>query len=53
MLNGVKPQRDIKMREGYQGIHRKRQIAIAVQLFDAMGIAWEDRVARGEWANIF
>ena len=50
MLNGVKPQRDIKMREGYQGIHRKRQIAIAVQLFDAMGIAWEDRVARGEWA---
>lgn len=33
----------------YAGAHRERQKAIALQLFDAMGIAWEDRQRRQEW----
>ena len=49
MITGVKPKRDIPMKEAWEGVHRKRQIEIAVQLFEAMGIAWEDRAARMDW----
>ena len=37
MVAGVKPQRDFPTKEAYEGIHRQRQIEIAVQLFEAMG----------------
>ena len=37
------------MKEAYEGAHRKRQIDIAVQLFDAMGIARDDKVRRTDW----
>ncbi|MGK0332428.1 MAG: nitroreductase, partial [Minisyncoccia bacterium] len=39
MLAGAAVDREIKMADhGYQGIHRDRQVEIAVQLFEAMGI---------------
>ena len=48
-LAGVPASREIRMHGPYQGIHRDRQKAIAVQLFDAMGIAWSDKVRRQDW----
>ena len=38
-LAGVPASREIRMHGPYEGIHRQRQKDIAVQLFDAMGIA--------------
>ena len=35
--------------ESYKGIHRERQVALAVQLFQLMDIAREDREKRTEW----
>jgi len=49
MLGGVPPKRDFPMKEAYEGIHRKRQVDIAVQLFDAMGIARDDKERRTDW----
>lgn len=49
MVSGIPPKRDFPMKESYEGIHRKRQIDIAVQLFDAMGIAREDKAKRTDW----
>lgn len=50
MMAGAKPDREINAHGAYQGIHRDRQKEIAVQLFDAMGIAWEDKTRRTDWA---
>ncbi len=49
MLAGVPPKRDFPMKEAYEGIHRKRQIGVAVQLFEAMGIARDDQARRSDW----
>jgi nitroreductase len=49
MLSGVPPKRDFPMKESYQGIHRERQVGIAVQLFDVMGIARDDKARRTDW----
>jgi nitroreductase len=49
MMNGVPHQRDFPMKEEYEGEHRKRQIGIAVQLFEAMGIARDDKPRRTDW----
>ena len=35
---------------GYTGIYRERQVALAIQLFQAMGITREDRPKRMEWS---
>ena len=48
-LAGVPASREIRMHGPYEGIHRQRQKDIAVQLFDAMGIAWGDRERRHDW----
>ena len=48
-LAGVAASREIRMHGPYQGIHRDRQKAIAVQLFDAMGIEWTDKERRHDW----
>jgi nitroreductase len=37
------------MKESYEGIHRKRQVDIAIQLFDVMGIARDDKERRTDW----
>ena len=49
MLSGVPPKRDFPMKEAYDGIHRKRQVDIAMQLFDVMGIARDDKERRTDW----
>jgi nitroreductase len=49
MMNGVPPKRDFPMKESYEGIHRQRQVEIAVQLFEAMGIARDDKERRTDW----
>ena len=49
MVAGVPPKREFPMRESYEGIHRKRQVEVAVQLFDAMGISREDTERRTDW----
>ncbi|MBT4009782.1 MAG: nitroreductase [Actinobacteria bacterium] len=50
MLAGAAIDREIKMADhGYQGIHRERQIGIAVQLFEAMGIERDDKTRRQDW----
>lgn len=48
-LAGVAPSREIRGHGPYQGVHRQRQKEIAIQLFDAMGIAWEDKERRQDW----
>ena len=49
MLGGVTPTRDIEDYAAYEGEHRKRQIEIAVQLFEAMGIERDDKERRQDW----
>jgi nitroreductase len=48
-LSGVPPSREIRSHGPYEGVHRKRQIDIAVQLFQAMGIARDDAEKRQDW----
>ena len=48
-LEGVPASREIRTHGPYEGVHRDRQKAIAVQLFDAMEIAWGDRPRRQDW----
>ena len=45
---GERPQREV-VRGQYEGIFRERQVALAVQLFQLMGIAREDRQKRVDW----
>lgn len=49
MLGGVAPSREIEDYAAYEGEHRKRQIEIAVQLFEAMGIERHDAERRQDW----
>ena len=49
MLAGAGVQREIPMRGGYEGIHRQRQIEVAVQLFETMGIERDDKEGRQDW----
>jgi nitroreductase len=49
MLAGGKAKRDIFTHGPYEGEHRQRQVEIAVQLFEAMGIARDDKVRRQDW----
>ena len=49
-ISGVPPSREIKTpSKGYEGLHRERQIEIAVQLFKKMGIEREDKEGRQDW----
>jgi len=48
-LAGVAPSREIRSHGAYQGAHRQRQIDIAVQLFQAMGIERHDAERRQDW----
>jgi nitroreductase len=50
MMAGSAPDREIRLHGPYEGTHRERQKQIAIQLFDSMGIAWEDRERRTDWA---
>lgn len=48
-LAGIAPSREIRSHGEYQGVHRQRQIEIAVQLFQAMGIERHDAERRQDW----
>ena len=48
-LAGVKPSREFRSHGPYEGVHRQRQIDVAVQLFQAMGIDRHDTEGRQNW----
>ena len=49
-ISGVPPSREIRTpNKGYEGLHRERQIEIAVQLFQKMGIERDDKEGRQDW----
>ena len=48
-LAGVPDSREFRGHGGYEGEHRQRQIEIAVQLFEAMGIERHDKEKRQDW----
>jgi nitroreductase len=49
MLGGVPPSKESRGIGTYEGPHRDRQVEIAVQLFQAMGIARDDKEKRQDW----
>ena len=49
MIAGVAPKRDFPMKESYEGVHRQRQVDVAIQLFEAMGIERNDKARRTDW----
>ena len=49
MMAGSAIDREITLNHGYEGAHRDRQVEIAVQLFEAMGIARDDKARRQDW----
>lgn len=49
MMGGVPPVREIVDHGAYEGVHRDRQVEIAVQLFAAMGIERHDKEKRQDW----
>ncbi len=48
-LAGVPDTREFRRGPGYDGVHRERQIGIAIQLFEAMGIERHDKEKRQDW----
>jgi nitroreductase len=48
-LKGVPDSREFRGHGAYDGPHRQRQIEIAVQLFEAMGIERDDKDKRQDW----
>ena len=48
-LAGVPDSREFRAHGPYEGVHRDRQIEIAVQLFQAMGIERHDKEGRHEY----
>ena len=48
-VEGVPQSREIKSPLGYQGKHRERQVEIAIQLFQEMGIERDDAEGRQDW----
>lgn len=49
MMAGADVQREISVGHGYEGVYRQRQIDIAIQLFEAMGIERDDKAMRQDW----
>ena len=49
MLGGAKANREIHTHGEYEGVHRQRQVAIAIKLFAAMGIERNDKAMRQDW----
>lgn len=46
--SGVAPRADVSM-QGFEGVYRQRQVELARQIFQLMGISREDREKRAEW----
>ncbi len=45
-MAGIPPKPDRPMKEAYEGLHRQRQVDVANQLFEAIGIARDDKKMR-------
>ncbi len=48
-LAGVPHSREFRIGQAFDGVHRERQIGVAKQLFSAMEIARDDKMARQDW----
>ena len=48
-LAGKPHVRDFPYKEDYEDVHRKNQIDVAIQLFEAMGIERDDKEKRMDW----
>ncbi len=48
-LEGKPHSRDFPYKEEYEGINRQRQIDVAIQLFEVMGIGRHDKEKRTDW----
>lgn len=48
-LAGKPHVRDFPYKEDYVGIHKQRQVDVAIQLFEAMGIGRDDKAKRMDW----
>ncbi len=49
ILAGEPDSREFRRGEPFAGVHRDRQVGCAIQLFEAMGIARDDKEARQDW----
>ena len=49
MVAGVPQSREFRTGQAFEGKHRDRQVAVAKQLFAAMGIVRDDKLARTDW----
>lgn len=49
ILAGEPDSREFRKGHPFQGVHRDRQVGCAIQLFEAMGIARDDKTARQDW----
>jgi len=49
ILAGEPDSREFRRGEPFTGVHRDRQVGCAIQLFEAMGIARDDKDARADW----
>jgi nitroreductase len=49
ILAGEPDSREFRRGEAFAGVHRERQVGCAIQLFEAMGIARDDKDARQDW----
>jgi nitroreductase len=48
-LAGIPHSREFRTGQPFDGVHRERQIGVAKQLFQAMGIARDDKAGRHDW----
>ncbi|MBY0305567.1 MAG: nitroreductase [Sphingomonas sp.] len=49
MVAGVPQSREFRTGQAFEGKHRDRQVGVAKQLFAAMGIERDDKLARTDW----
>ena len=49
ILAGVPDSREFRRGQPFAGVHRERQVGVAKQLFEAMGIARDDKDGRQDW----
>jgi nitroreductase len=49
ILAGMPDSREFRRGSPFAGVHRERQIGVAKQLFEAMGIARDDKDGRQDW----
>ena len=49
ILAGVPDSREFRRGHPFEGVHRERQVGCAIQLFEAMGIARDDKEKRQDW----